>query len=293
MFNIASTVDGRSEAFLEKSFARNCNHANASAALERFQPEFWVEHFRRNRLDRPEPHWDAPITLQPDVALLLVRSLEQYQLGDGGGPASLIAWNSEKFRCATKESQQLVDLWFEEEKEHSRLLAGAVGRFGGHPITGHWSFSAFCWCRKWFGVDFELVVLLLTEIVSTVYYRLMQRHGEDEPLRAMCSLILRDEAGHIAFHRARMAWDARQGTASWGRIWELCFRSLGFAAATMLWVNHAKAICALGASTPEFYREVHLELNRFVGKLREEAGLGSSRDLRPAHPGVCANDPVA
>src|SRR5438045_8963393 len=116
----------------------------------------WLAHFRRNRLNRPEPDWSAPLTLSPAVIEPLVRSLEQFHLGDGGGPASLIAWNAESFRSETDASRQLVDLWFAEEKEHSRLLCGAVARFGGRPIEGHWSFSVFCWWMRWFVVLLEL-----------------------------------------------------------------------------------------------------------------------------------------
>jgi hypothetical protein len=168
--------------------------------------------------------------------------------------------------------RELVDLWFKEEREHSRLLSAAVARFGGRPIQSHWSFTAFCWSRRWFGVRFELTVLLLTEIVSTVYYRLMRRHANDAPLRDMCRLILRDENGHVAFHRDRMATAAQHRKARFGRIWEAWFFTLGLAAATMLWVNHASGLCALGASTREFYREVGRELTRFVRRLRVEAG---------------------
>src|SRR6476659_292710 len=122
----------------------------------------WLAHFRRNRTGRHEPDWSAPVTLPPEVVDPLVRSLEQFHLGDGGGPASLIAWDAERFRSDGAGTAQLVDLWFAEEKEHSRLLGRAVARFGGRPITGHWSFTAFCWARRWFGVRFERTVLLLT-----------------------------------------------------------------------------------------------------------------------------------
>lgn len=227
----------------------------------------WLNHFQRNRHNRAEPDWAAPITLAPDVVAVLVRSLEQFHLGDGGGPASLIAWNAEAFRSSSDHVRQLVDLWFEEEKEHSRLLLGAVRRFGGRPIEGHWSFTVFCWVRRWFGVGFELTVLLLTEIVSTVYYRLLRRHGRDPALRAMCGLIIRDEVGHVAFHRDRLA---RSG-ARHGWFWEMRFRTLGWAAATMLWINHASALEALGATRGEFCREIGRELTLFIGRLRREA----------------------
>ena len=130
---------------------------------------------------------------------------------------------------------------------------------------------AFCWSRRLFGVRFELTVLLLTEIVSTVYYRLLRRHGADPALRSMCRLILRDEGGHVAFHRDRLARAGRAGRAGYGGLWELWFRVLGLAAASMLWVNHAPGLCALGAGTAEFYREVWRELSRFVRRLRRES----------------------
>jgi hypothetical protein len=61
-------------------------------------------------------------------------------------------------------------------------------------------------------------VLLHTEIVSTIYYRLMRRHGADPALRAMCRLILRDEAGYIAFHRDRLSRAGKHRyTLSWKR----------------------------------------------------------------------------
>src|SRR5205823_5586508 len=220
--------------------------------------------------NRPEPDWAAPVTLPAEVVRPLVRSLEQFQLGDGGGPAYLIARDRERFLAAGRGTRALVDLWFAEEREHARLLGAAVARFGGHCIRGHWSFTAFCLVRKYGGVRLELTVLSLTEIVSTVYYRLLRRHGADVALRSMCRLILRDEAGHIAFHRARLAGAVGAGRARCGTWWETRFRALGLAAATMLWVNHAPALCAAGANRAEFYREVWIELSRFVRRVRRE-----------------------
>jgi hypothetical protein len=232
--------------------------------------ERWVAHFRRNRANRVEPEWTAPITLAPNVVPPLVRSLEQFQLGDGGGPAYLIANNRERFLSQCPGARRLVDLWFAEEREHSRLLSNAVARFGGHCIEGHWSFSVFCFTRKWFGVRFELTVLLLTEIVSTVYYRLLRRHCPDDAVRAMCRLILRDEAGHVAFHRDRLARNSAKAATYRSTLWRMAFRTLGFAAGTMLWLNHARCLRALGGTTAEFYREVWQEESRFLRRLEAE-----------------------
>jgi hypothetical protein len=230
----------------------------------------WIQHFRRNKLNRVEPAWTAPITLAPDIVRPLVRSLEQFQLGDGGGPAYLIARNRERFLAQCPGARTLVDLWFAEEREHSRLLSRAVARFGGRCIEGHWSFSVFCFTRTWFGVRFELTVLLLTEIVSTVYYRLLRRHCNDEAVRGMCRLILRDEAGHVAFHRDRLARAAVRLSVYRGSLWQFTFRLLGLAAGTMLFLNHAPCLRAVGATTAEFYREIWQEESRFLRRLQRD-----------------------
>ncbi|MDB6108703.1 MAG: putative rane protein, partial [Pedosphaera sp.] len=104
----------------------------------------WIAYFNRNRLDRAEPDWSAPMSIPPQMFAPLLKSLEQFRLGDGGGPASLIAHDAECFRSRTEEMRTIVDLWFAEEAEHARLLGCVVNRFGGQYITSHWSFTAFC-----------------------------------------------------------------------------------------------------------------------------------------------------
>jgi len=231
----------------------------------------WVTHFRNNQRDRAEPDWDAPLEIHGEARRHLVRSLEQFELGDGGGPAYLIGWNRERF-LSQPGARELVDLWFNEEAEHSRLVGGAAARFGGSPIDGHWSFSLFCGLRKFLGVGFELRALLLTEIVSNVYYQMLLRHGGNDPaLAQVCRLVIRDETGHIAFHRAHLALNERLRP---GPIWSGLFRCMGLAAGTVLWVNHRPALKALGATDKEFYQQIWGDLGRFVSGLRSDRATG-------------------
>jgi hypothetical protein len=231
----------------------------------------WLAHFARNRENRPEPVWPAPITLPSAIYAPLIKSLEQFQLGDGGGPASLIARDAERFRGSSAEMRALVDAWFAEEREHSRLLGCAVDALGGQRIASHWSFTAFCQSRRVFGVEFELKVLLLTEISSTAYYRLLQRHSPLPALAATCALILRDEGGHVAFHGDRLAAAGQTPRGLRGALWAAQFCCFGYAAATMLWLNHGKCLLRLGATHGEFYREVALELRRFLRLLARQS----------------------
>ena len=230
----------------------------------------WIAHFTRNGQNRPEPDWTASVNGHGIPAPTL-RSVEQFRLGDGGGPASLIAYDAEGFRSSTPEMRTIVDLWFAEEAEHARLLGCAVRRFGGRIITSHWSFTAFCFCRRVLGVRFELQVLTLTELVSTAYYRMLRAHSPDGPLAAMCELILRDEAGHVAFQRDRLASQNVPKRGLRGLLWRIQFLLFGYAAGTMLWINHAPGLKAIGGSRMEFYSEVTRQLTRFSRSLRRAA----------------------
>lgn len=226
----------------------------------------WIKHFERNRLHRPEPNWQTPVKLKGRVLEKLIPSLQQFQLGDGGGPAYLIAWNRDGLLACDAGMKKLVDLWFKEEEEHSRLLGDALKRFKAKKITTHWSFELFCGLRKYLGAHFELSALLMTEIVSNVYYKMLKKHCPDEAVRGMCHLIIRDETGHIAFHRARLASEKRE----YGTFWEMMFRLRGLAAGTVLWVNHRGALKALRASDEEFYRTIWKDMGSFVKRLRRD-----------------------
>jgi hypothetical protein len=224
----------------------------------------WIQYFARNRLDRQEPDWSAPVNIPPEVLPPFLSSLEQFRLGDGGGPTSLIARDAERFRGRSDEMRAIVDAWFREEAEHARLLGRAVDRFGGRHIKSHWSFTAFCLCRRVLGVRFELQVLLLTELVSTAYYRVLGAHSPDAPVADMCRLILRDEAGHVAFHRERLADAGRSSVGVGGALWQAQFWLCGHAAAAMLWANHGPCLKAIGGSRGEYFGEVRRQLRRFI-----------------------------
>lgn len=227
----------------------------------------WIAHFRQNARNRPIPDWTAPLDVPEDAHESLTQSLREFQLGDGGGPASLIAFDADRFREASDELRQIHDLWFAEEAEHSQLLLGAVKRLGGTPIKSHWSFSLFCFFRRWLGVSFELQILTVTELSSTSYYSLLRRHCRDRALRDVWSLILRDEAGHVRFHNDRLASCGRSSSGWLGRLWSAQFWLSGLTAATVLWSSHGRCLRALGASRREFYGSVRRQIAAFIGRL--------------------------
>ena len=96
------------------------------------------------------------------------------------------------------------------------------------------------------------------------------RYGDDPALQQVCRLIIRDETGHIAFHRDRLARRGRRQQRIYGLAWQALFKLMGVAAGTMLWVNHGPALCKLGATTDEFYREILKNMSQFIQILRRD-----------------------
>ena len=237
--------------------------------------DFWIHYFHRNQLNRKEPAWSAELNIPDEVLPLLRQSIREFQLGDGGGPAGLIAFNAASFRDATPAIRRVVDLWFEEEKEHSRLLGDLVKRLGTSPVNSHWSFFLFCFFRRVLGVKFELQILTVTELVSTSYYTLLRRYGSDVALRGVCALILRDEAGHVRFQNARLAAAGRSRRGILGKLWAAQFWLSGYIAGTVLWISHGKCIRTMGGSTREFYIHVRQQIGGFMEKLDRKAVTGT------------------
>lgn len=221
----------------------------------------WIRHFEVNARNRPEPDWNSEFTLPEPKRAALAKSLAEYQLGDGGGECRLIGFDAENARGVHPDAAKVIDMWFREEAEHSRLLGCGLRRISGTFLTTTFGFRWFNRIRNWFGAQFEMLVLLVVEIVSTGYYRLIQRHCDDVPIAQMCGLILRDEASHIVFHRDRLG----SKPADWSRGWRAnAIGMLGIGCMSFLWLTHGRWLGAIGGTFTELRNEVRIETEKFL-----------------------------
>src|SRR4051794_19161648 len=157
----------------------------------------WLHYFEQNRTDRSEPPWHLPIALDERAAAELARSLSHFQLGESGEGKFLLA-QARRQAPGDPNYERALALFIEEEKEHARLLEKLVVRFGGSIVRKHWTHALFRVARRALGLNFEIQVLVIAEIVGTAYYRLLGRRTRDPVLDEVCALVLRDEAKHIA-----------------------------------------------------------------------------------------------
>ena len=222
----------------------------------------WLAHFERNRLHRPEPDWHRPTPFPGPVTVPLARSLAHFQLGESGEGTTLLT-EARRTWADDPDYVAALKLFVAEEQEHARLLEHLVARFGGTLVTTHWTHRCFRTLRRALGVGFEIQMLLIAEIIGTAYYRLLRSTG-DAVLRQVCELMLRDETAHLRFHADRLAVGQLRWSGARRALWTAQFQLLFRAAVTAAWIDHRRALRALGISRRLFTTDVRVEARAWL-----------------------------
>ncbi|HEV7687217.1 MAG TPA: ferritin-like domain-containing protein [Acidimicrobiia bacterium] len=245
--------------------------AGLMACMDPKDSTAWLDHFERNRLRRPEPDWHRPTPFPGHVTAPLARSLAHFQLGESGEGTTLLT-EARRTWADDPDYVAALKLFVAEEQEHARLLEHLVARYGGTLVTSHWTHRCFQTLRRALGVGFEIQMLLIAEIIGTAYYRLLRSTG-DTVLRQVCELMLRDETAHLRFHADRLAVGQLRWSGARRALWTAQFQLLFRAAVTAAWVDHRRALRALGINRRLFSTDVRAEARAWL--LRRSA-LGRS-----------------
>lgn len=200
--------------------------------------------------------------------------MSHFQLGESGEGKYLLQQAREQAPDDHAYAAAL-GLFIDEEKEHARLLEALVNRYGGATISRHWTHALFRLARRTFGLNFEIQVLVIAELVGTAYYRSLHRRARDPVLEHVCALLLRDESRHIKFH---IDW-LREVHSRWllaeRGLWSLQFQSLFTVAANVAWFDHRAALKSTGGTKREFFRGARDECIQFLGQLSASAVMAS------------------
>jgi hypothetical protein len=232
----------------------------------------WLRYFEHNRHQRlrispghafePEPHLRGP----------LIRSLQRFQIGESGEGRHL------RRRAATTgdaEYEKCIDLFIREEQEHSRLQAGILDALGAPLLRRHWSNSCFVLLRRLFGLEEELLVLLVPEMIAQRFFCALRDGTSDPGLRAVFGRIVSDEDGHVAFHvdflRRRFASMPLARRVLLRAGWRVIFRS----ACLVVMMDHRAALRAVGVSLAAFWWDCGLIFDEVAAALLRQAPVGA------------------
>jgi hypothetical protein len=164
----------------------------------------WIEHFELNRSRQTPQPWALGAKLTDADRINVIDSIKQFQLGESGEGRHLKKCaRAHAAKIGDVDYPQAVDLFIAEEQRHSGLLGQYLDLAGESLLTKSKIDGIFRWLRHLMGLELSLIVLSTAEVVATVYYRALRDATDCELLRSICRRILRDEAGHLAFHRDR------------------------------------------------------------------------------------------
>jgi rubrerythrin len=210
----------------------------------------WLRYFEHNRDHRHDIDLQHNIQLPAATRAALIRSLQRFQVGESGEGKHL-----RQQAAKTKDPiyEAAIDLFIKEEQEHARLMAIILGKLGAPLLKSHWSDVCFILLRRLFGLNQELLVLLMPEMIAKRYFRALRDGSSDPLVRAVCGQILHDENGHLAFHieflQRAMATYSLPARAAVRFFWRTLFR----AACLVVIFDHGEILRASGVSAASFW----------------------------------------
>lgn len=212
----------------------------------------WVRAFEREserRRDKGDPDWTRGARLDPAV----VRSVQRFQVGEDGDGADLLrkaeASDDADYAAAAR-------LFVAEEQNHGRLLARLLTSAGARTATTHWSDAVFVRLRRAWGLRWELMVLMLAEVIALRYYRALRDGAGDALTTDVAGRILEDEQRHVPFHCHRLRESFARVAGAPRVVVAACWWVVMLGATAVVVWDHGSALRRLGVGRTEFAADV-------------------------------------
>jgi hypothetical protein len=177
---------------------------------------------------------------------------------------------------------EAIKLFIKEENEHARLMAEILKRLDAPLLKSHWSDNAFIALRHVFGLEEELLVLLIPEMIAQRFFRALRDGTKDPVIRAVCEQIMHDEDGHVAFH-VNYLQDALAKLPLWRRAllrtgWRVLFRG----ACVVVMYDHYSVLRAVDVSPAKFWWDAGLIFDQNAAAIFSWAPTRHSFPASPA-----------
>jgi hypothetical protein len=159
----------------------------------------WVEYFYQNA---PEPilPWGDHIRLSEAEKLVVIASIQQFQLGEGASGARMLE-RAQRFSRETGDLGLIaaLKLFLREEQRHSKILARFLQIENAPCVRRHWVHSVFRSARGLAGLELCLKVLVTAEILARPYYAALRDATGSPLLNSICQHVFDEEGAHLHF----------------------------------------------------------------------------------------------
>ena len=217
--------------------------------------EPWYEHFLKQRENPTALDWLDSYALSEAERRHIARSVQQFQLGEWARGRGLV-------RRASSHPALSADRWFlpslqlfiQEEQQHSALLGRFLDRERIPRLSRHWVDGVFRWLRKLAGLEVCVMVLVTAEVLAVPFYQALRDATRSQLLRGICKSILRDEAAHLNFQALTLGLIRRPLSNKARVICFQCHSILFHCTALVLWQQHHAVFQAAGWDFRRFWK---------------------------------------
>lgn len=214
----------------------------------------WLGHFERKREENPwgSIPWEEGLNVEVTLRGPLIHSLRRFQVGETGEGAHLVA---NAAGTGGQDYVRAIQLFVQEEREHAEILRRILIALDATLLEEHWSDTVFVTLRRTMGLRTELMVLLIAEMIARRYYHALYEGTRDPVLRDAFARILRDEAGHVAFHGDHLRSMFASYPATTRTFIRLAWKGLFRLVCLVVMWDHRGILKATGVSRSGFWRD--------------------------------------
>lgn len=222
----------------------------------------WVQYYRRNNQNLKYIHWDDNYKLTTNEREIIIKSIQQFQLGENSEGKYLIK-RAQEYVHQTQDQDYYEALieFIKEEQRHARDL-GRFMKVQGIPLLRrHWVDNVFRRLRRYASLEQSVIVLLTAEIIAKLYYKALQKSTNSEVLIDLCNQILSDEEKHVQFQSETLHKFAQNRSVLFNRIVYILRRILFEGTLIIVWYQHKPVFKAGGYKLKSYYYECRHEFN--------------------------------
>jgi hypothetical protein len=229
---------------------------NSTTASDR-----WIDYFRRNAFE-PDLPWNDGRSLSGAERWAVIRSIQQFQLGEGASGARLLRF-AHHFCERTGNARFLMalKLFLKEEQRHSDLLRRFLVRERVPCLPRHWLHGIFRWVRGLAGLELCLKVLVTAEILAKPYYAALRDATHSPLLRSICQRILEDESAHLRFQAFANRQSQEPRPAFLNLLIKILHAAFLLGTAAVVWVEHRRVFQSAGRTMRQFWTETLREFD--------------------------------
>ena len=165
----------------------------------------WVTYFQLNHRYLLSVDWEDDYQLSEEELAAIFSSLQQFQQGEYSEGKFLMK-QARKFVGDQPEHSYIkaLILFIKEEQRHAMTLGKFLDQQGIPKLKHHWVDEIFRKLRRFAGLELSISVLVVAEVISSIYYKALKLATRSRILQQICNQILWDEKHHLQFQASAL-----------------------------------------------------------------------------------------